>query len=307
MRDDVIHGLPFAAGWRICKELEVRMPTQCSERANGSEDPIIFRILGPVEAYREGTTLRLCGEKQITALAALLIEHGRVVSDNTLICLLWGDKPPRTADAQLYNYVSRLRKQFSGAADFRRIGSGYSMVFNNASLDYDQFCPLSQTGISKLKSGDYEAAADNLRDALRLWRGLPLSNVTVFFSDLYQASLEQYRMSVLENRIEADLALGRHAEILGELHALSARYPLCELFQDQLMRALCRCGRKGDAIRTYHDVRHLLAEELGVDPDARLQHTFEAAISGEERLMPPGGLFEHGRPLIVSRYAKGTT
>jgi DNA-binding SARP family transcriptional activator len=265
------------------------MLTQCSESEKESGQPVTFRVLGPVGAYRDGTILRLGGEKQITVLAALLIEHERVVTDSTLICLLWGEKPPRTADAQLYTYVSRLRRRFPGAAAFHRIGSGYSMVLDNSSLDYDQFCHLSKMGMSQVKSGDYSVAANHLSGALELWRGPSLSNVTVFFSDLYQPSLEQCRMSVLENRIEADLALGRHAEILGELYELSVRYPLCEMFRDQLMRALCRCGRKSDAIRAYHEVRHLLAEELGVDPDAKLQQTFEAVIRGEERLIPLGG------------------
>lgn len=264
------------------------MPTQRSEREKEQGKPVAFRILGPVEASREGTALKLDGEKQVTTLAALLIEHGRVVSDGSLIRLLWGERPPRTADAQVYTYVSRLRRQLSGAVAFHRIGAGYCMELNNASLDYDQFCLLSEIGTSELKSGDYKAASGHLGDALSLWRGLPLSNVTIFFSSLYQASLEQCRMSVHEKRIEADLALGRHAEILGELYALSARYPLYEMFQDQLMRALSRCGRKSDAIRAYHEVRHLLAEELGVDPDAKLQRTFEAVVRGEERFMPRG-------------------
>jgi SARP family transcriptional regulator, regulator of embCAB operon len=247
-----------------------------------------FRVLGPVEARYGGALLRLGGAKQLTALAALLINHERLVSDSRLIHLLWGDSPPRTVNAQLYTYISRLRKRLSVTVGIHRVGAGYCLALENASLDYDQFRQLSDTGIFELNTAQYRSAADHLAEALRLWRGPALSGTTDILCNEQKVFLEQCRITVLESRMEADLALGRHAQVLAELHALSARYPMHEVFRGQLMRALCRCGRQGDAIKTYHDGRRLLATELGVDPDAKLQRTFQAIITGDECLSWPG-------------------
>ncbi len=247
-----------------------------------------FSVLGPVEARQGESILPLGGAKQITVLAALLIEHEEVVSDRRLIHLLWDDNPPRTVAAQLYTYVSRLRRRLSGAVDFYRVGSGYRMAFRNAFLDYDKFRQLSELGISELNTAEYRSAADHLAEALRLWHGPALSNATETFSEEQSASLEQGRMTALESRIEADLVLGRHTQILPELQTLSVQYPMHEMFRDQLMRALCRSGRKSDAIRVYNEGRRLLMEELGVDPDVKLQQTLRAIITGDERLLSPG-------------------
>lgn len=253
-----------------------------SEEQHSYSAPVTeFKVLGPIAASLAGRPLRLGGTKQLTLLAALLIEHERVVPDERIVYFLWGDRPPRTVDAQLHTYVSRLRKQLSVSSDFFRVGSGYCMTIRDASLDYDDFNSLSSLGIAALKVADHARAAEYLMKALRLWEGPVLSNVTDLFAEEYRAVLEQNRIAALECRIEADLALGRDIQVLAELHMLTAHYPMHETFRDQFMRALVRCGRQADAIRTYHQGRSLLADELGVAPGARLQETFSAIIKGD--------------------------
>lgn len=243
-----------------------------------------FKILGPVGVRCNGRDLLLGGAKQLTVLAALLMANERVVHDSRLIALLWGADPPKTVDAQLCTYVSRLRNSLPDSTEFFRRGQGYSMITRNASFDYEEFCYFSDVGISAFNAANYRAAASYLREALMLWRGPPLVNTTVFFADEQVAGLEERRLTALEFRIEADLALGRHARLLAELYTLTAQYPLREMFRDQLLRALFRCGRQGDAIEIYHEGRRLLAEELGVDPDITLQQTFQAIIMGDRGL-----------------------
>lgn len=243
-----------------------------------------FRILGPVGARHNGHELPLGGAKQLTVLAVLLMADGGVVHDSRLIALLWGADPPKTVDAQLCTYVSRLRNALPDTIELFRKGRGYSMTTGNASFDYRDFCQFSGVGTAAFNDTNYQVAASRLRAALQLWRGPALINATAFFSDEQGAALEQMRLAVLECRIEADLALGLHDMLLAELHMLTAQFPWREMFRDQLLRALFRCGRQGDAIETYHEGRRLLAEELGVDPDMALQETFQAIIMGDRRL-----------------------
>jgi DNA-binding SARP family transcriptional activator len=248
-----------------------------------------FRILGPVGVYHGGREIMLGGAKPLTVLAALLVERGAVVHDDRLISLLWGSDPPRTVGAQLYTYVSRLRKLLPPDIHFSRVGHGYSMSTGNARFDYEDFCRLSDLGSAELSASNYCRAAGYLGEALALWSGPALSNVTEFLSDEQAAGLEERRLATLERRIDADLALGRTEYLLAELHVLAAQYPLRESFRDKLMRALYRCGRQGDAIRVYHEGRRLLADELGVDPDIALQETFRAILAGEPALRLAGG------------------
>lgn len=254
--------------------------------ASGGEH-VEFRILGPVGARYDGQELSLGGAKPLTVLAVLLVERG-VVHDSRLISLLWGSNPPRTVGAQLYTYVSRLRKSLPDAIKFSRIGQGYSVEIGSARFDYNDFCRLSDLGTMHLNSSNYRWAAEYLSAALDLWSGPALSNVTEYLSDEQAIGLEERRLTALERRIDADLALGREEQLVGELHVLTAQHPLREAFRDKLMRALFWCGRQSEAIRVYHDGRRLLAEELGLDPDFRLQETFSAILSGGATLQRAG-------------------
>jgi DNA-binding SARP family transcriptional activator len=243
-----------------------------------------FRILGPVGVRYDGRDLLLGGKKPLTLLAALLMNRGAAVHDSRLIEFLWGSNPPKTVDAQLYTYVSRLRKQLSSAAEFARRGEGYAMSTGRVSFDYEVFQRLFDLGAEELGAARYQQASNYLARALEMWSGPALTNVTEFFSDEQAAGLEERRLTALEYKIEADLALGRESQVLSDLYVLTARHPMREIFRDQLMRALFRCGRQAEAIKIYHDGRRLLADELGVDPDHALQRTYRAILAGDLRL-----------------------
>ncbi|MCZ7461786.1 AfsR/SARP family transcriptional regulator [Streptomyces sp. WMMC940] len=239
-----------------------------------------FRVLGPVEVRRHGSRVPLSGTKLHTVLAALLMSREEVVSDDRLSRLLWGWTPPATASAQLYTYVSRLRKILGDDILIDRRPPGYAMAIGNSSLDLIEFQELDREGREALSAQDHERAGDLLRGALARWNGPPLANTTDHLAAAEAPCLTEARAVTLENRIAADLALGRHEEITVELTGLVAEFPLRERIRCQLMTALCRCGRQADAIHLYHHGRAVLAEELGVDPGEELQATYRALLDG---------------------------
>ncbi|MEI5006970.1 BTAD domain-containing putative transcriptional regulator [Streptomyces sp. PmtA] len=239
-----------------------------------------FRVLGPVEVRRHGSRVPLSGTKLHTVLAALLLAREEVVSDDRLSRLLWGWAPPATASAQLYTYVSRLRKILGDDILIDRRPPGYAMAIGNSSLDLIEFQELDREGREALSAHDHEKAGDLLRSALARWNGPPLANTTDHLAAAEATCLTEARAVTLEHRIAADLALGRHEEITVELTGLVAEFPLRERIRCQLMTALCRCGRQADAIHLYHHGRAVLAEELGVDPGEELQATYRALLDG---------------------------
>jgi DNA-binding SARP family transcriptional activator len=244
-------------------------------------DTMEFRILGPTEVWRDGVEVVLDGSKPRTVLAALLLAGGHVLSDERLSTLLWGWEPPATMSAQIYTYVSRLRKYLGDEVAIVRQRPGYLLRADRASFDYAEFRRLSRAGRDHLKAARFDEAAACLARALRLWRGKALSDVTEFLADAELPGLEEDRLSVLEGRIEAELELGRHSALIPELTALVAEYPVHERFRAQLMIALYRCDRQADALGVFHDTRRVLAEELGVDPGPELYRTFQAILAGE--------------------------
>ncbi|MEV6951746.1 BTAD domain-containing putative transcriptional regulator [Streptomyces sp. NPDC051183] len=246
-----------------------------------------FRILGPVEARRGGTRIALSGSKVHTVLAALLLARGRVVSDARLNTLLWGWDPPATAGAQIYTYMSRLRKHLGDGVEIVRQQPGYLLHTGDSAIDLVDFEKLERDGRQALRAGAYEEAGELLTRALELWRGPALANVTEHMQAEELQPLEEARTQALEQRIEADLALGRHERVTGELSGLVARFPTRERLRAQLMTALYRCGRQADALNTYHEGRRVLAEQLGVDPGVALGDTYKAVLGGELGLESP--------------------
>ncbi|RSN44296.1 hypothetical protein DMH12_31690 [Streptomyces sp. WAC 04229] len=245
-----------------------------------------FRLLGPVEASDEGRRVALAGSKVHTVLAALLLARGRVVSDERLSDLLWGWDPPATRNAQLYTYTSRLRKSLGPDADVVRRQPGYQLAAPGAGVDLFEFERLDRSGRTALEERRFEDAADSLRRALELWQGPALSNVTEHLAEAELPRLEEARTNALERRLEADLALGRHQEVMSELTGLVNEFPVRELLRAQLMTALYRCGRQAEALGVFHEGRKVLAEELGVDPGTDLTATYQAVLSGELTLLP---------------------
>ncbi|MEU1103899.1 BTAD domain-containing putative transcriptional regulator [Streptomyces tibetensis] len=240
-----------------------------------------FLVLGPVEAVRDGERVALSGSKIHTVLAAMLLAQDRVVSDARLSSLLWGWDPPATASAQIYTYMSRLRKQLGDEAEIVRRPPGYVLRAPGALVDLVEFRRLERDGRRALAERRFEEASESLRRALRLWRGPALANVTEHLLDAELAPLEEERMLALESRIEADLELGRHEQVTAELTGLVASFPVRERLRAQLMTALYRCGRQADALHVYYEGRGVLAEQLGIDPGEVLGSTYQAVLGGE--------------------------
>jgi YVTN family beta-propeller protein len=243
-----------------------------------------FRILGPFEARENGQPLAIGAGKQRALLALLLLSAGEVVSTDRLIDALWGESPPASALNSVHIYVSQLRKVLGEGCVITR-GRGYLLAVDPEQLDLGRFERLLGEGRELLERGEAERASEALRAALGLWRGPPLAD---FASELFAqgeiARLEELRVAALEERIEADLALGRHAELVPELEALVRANPLRERLRAQLMLALYRSGRQAEALGAYRQARATLVAELGLEPGRRLQEVERGILSQDPSL-----------------------
>lgn len=245
-----------------------------------------FRILGPLEAVVDGAPLELGGPRQRALLALLLTRAGAVVSRDRLVDELWED-PPASAVNVVQTYVSHLRKILPPGILGTR-APGYVIEVEPARLDLHRFEELAAQGRRALALGDPETASGRLGEALSLWRGPALGNVTeAAFARVEAARLEELRLAALEERIDADLLLGRQAAVVGELEALVADHPLRERVRAQLMLALYRSGRQSEALAAYTDGRAALVE-LGVEPGHDLRE-LQAAILRQEPSLELGG------------------
>jgi DNA-binding SARP family transcriptional activator/ABC-type branched-subunit amino acid transport system substrate-binding protein/DNA-binding beta-propeller fold protein YncE len=262
-----------------------------------------FRILGPLDVVEDGRSIDLGGPKQRALLAALLLRGDEVVSQDILIDDLWGEAPPATAAKTLQAYVSRLRKALAdenGARLTVRLetrGHGYVLRIPPGSLDAGAFERGLAEGRQALARDDARRAADLLRKALDLWRGQALADLAYEpFAQPEIARLEELRLTALEERIDADLALGRSDELIGELESLVQGYPLRERLRGQLMLALYRSGRQAEALRVYQDGRQHLAAELGLEPGESLRR-LERQIFEQDAAL--GAASRRTRPTIV--------
>lgn len=241
-----------------------------------------YRILGPLEVVDDGREVSLGGTKQRAVLACLLLRANQVVSNERLIDELWGDAPPPTAVKTIQVYVSRLRKELGD-----RVGTrppGYILRVDPSELDLDRFEQL----VGDARASGPAEAAEKLREALALWRGSPLAEFAYEpFAQPDIARLEELRLAALEERIDADLGCGRHAQVAGELESLVAEHPLRERLRAQLMLALYRSGRQAEALEAYRNARHTLLEELGLEPSPALQRLEQAILTQDESLEPP--------------------
>lgn len=239
-----------------------------------------FAVLGPLDISADAQSLPLGAGKQRALLAELLCRPGRPVPPATLIQALWGQSPPRTAPDNLRLYVHQLRRTL-GHDRITRTAAGYVLTLHPGELDADRFEELAEQGRSALSAGEHERAAELLKQALDLWRGPVYAelNLTVGLSD-HAHRLEEERLIALENRIEADLARGTHAELVAELTGLVGEHPLRERPRRQLMLALARSGRQAEALATYRDARRVFATELGLDPGAELRRLHQAILTG---------------------------
>jgi DNA-binding SARP family transcriptional activator len=243
-----------------------------------------FRILGPLEVSDETGPLLLGGQKQRSVLALLLLEPGRVVSNDRLIDALWGERPPRTAMTSLQNFISQLRKTL-GPEILETKPPGYRLRVRPGELDLDRFRVLVESS----RGAAPAERAEKLRHALALWRGPPLADFAFEpFAEPHIAHLEELRLAALEERIEADLEAGAHGELIAELEALVNEFPLRERLRGQYMQALYRSGRQAEALQTYQVGRRLLVDQLGIEPSRGLQQLHGAILRQESGLQSPG-------------------
>jgi YVTN family beta-propeller protein len=249
-----------------------------------------YRILGPLEVDVDGVPVGIVGGKQAALLALLLLNANETVRSERLVEELWDGSPPPSAAKILQNYVSRLRRELGDGLLVTR-GRGYELRVEPGELDVHRFTELLEAGRQAMASNEPDVAATNLRAALSLWRGPALAE----FADEPFAQpeidrLEELRLAALSERVEADLALGRHADVIGELESLTARHPFQERLIAQRMLALYRSGRQAEALEVYRGARHALVEQLGIEPGASLQALERAILQQDPALeLPTGG------------------
>src|SRR6266545_680093 len=230
-----------------------------------------FRVLGPLEVWHERGEVSLSGTKVRALLVMLLLHPNEVVPTDRLIDDLWGEDSPERAAAALRVNVSRLRKTLPQDVLTTR-SPGYVLRVGPDELDLHRFERLVDEGRSLLARGLTADASVRLREALSLWRGPALADFAYeSFAQAAIARLEEIRLAAVELRIDADLALGRADELVGELEALVAEHPLRERLRRYLMTALYQSGRQAEALRAYQDARRALVDALGIEPSTALQ------------------------------------
>jgi DNA-binding SARP family transcriptional activator len=244
-----------------------------------------FRILGPLEVLADGRPLPIAGEKQRALLALLLLHANEVVSSDCLLDQLWGERPPAAGATALRVRVSQLRKALGVVAErLETKPPGYRLRLTSGELDLDRFSRL----LEEATGAEPTVAAERLRDALALWRGPALEELAdQQFAQVEIARLEELRLTALELRLEADLALARHAGVIAELEALVRQHPLRERLRAQLMVALYRSERQVDALAVYTATRRTLIDELGIEPSPTLQDLQRAILAHDRVLDAP--------------------
>jgi len=242
-----------------------------------------YRILGPLEAEREDRPLAVTGRKPRALLALLLLHPNETVPTDRLIDDLWGERPPATAANTLQVYVSKLRKLLADRLVTE--GAGYALRVEPDELDAARFERIAEQGRAALTQRSYGEAAERLHEALALWRGPALADLRYEpFAQAEITRLEELRLAAVEDRIEAELFLGRHDQLVAELEALVSENPLRERLRRQLMLALYRAGRQAEALDAYRVARDVLVEQLGLEPGPELRELEQAILRQDESL-----------------------
>jgi DNA-binding SARP family transcriptional activator/streptogramin lyase len=249
-------------------------------------------LLGPFEVRLAGRPIALTAYKQRALVAALALRVGEPVRRDELIDALWGERPPSTVDKGLNVVVARVRQALGESGDvLRRDTGGYALALAPEAVDAHRFERMRVDGRRALEQADPATARRLLRDALELWRGPALADLAgAEFAQAEVRRLEELRLVALEDRIDADLASGQDAALVGELAALTASHPFRERLHGQLMLALYRSGRQAEALEHYRDTRQLLAKELGIEPGPELRKLHEAVLRQAPEVAP-------GRPV----------
>jgi peptide/nickel transport system substrate-binding protein len=254
--------------------------------------PLEFRILGPLEVAGDDGPLDLPAGKPRALLAVLLLHRGEVVSVDRLVDELWGEQPPPTAAKNVQGYVARLRRVLGDGALVTH-APGYALRVD--ALDAGRFQAL----VEEARHEEPAVAAPRLEEALALWRGPALADFAyeAFAQDEIRR-LEELRFSALEDRVEADLALGRHEEVVAELESVAREHPLRERLQGLRLIALYRCGRQAEALEAYRSTRRRLVDDLGVEPGPELKELERRILQHDPSLEAPR---REGRPVPAVR------
>lgn len=248
-------------------------------------------VLGPLEVSIEGVSIVPTASKPSQLLAMLALNAGHVVTVQAMAEEIWGTDPPRSGVPTLQTYILKLRRMLNHAlADDGDVSSkdvlstrrsGYLLDVEPYAVDAMRYGQLSAAGRQAVNEGDHATAAHYLAEALRLWRGPALADVpTGPLLEIEARRLEEDRLGDHYLRIEADLKLGRHHQLLGELATLCARHPLLENFCNQHMVALYRCGRQSQALEAYRRLRTEMVDQLGVEPSPRVRNLHQAILTG---------------------------
>jgi predicted ATPase/DNA-binding SARP family transcriptional activator len=247
-----------------------------------------FGILGPLEVRADGHTVALGGARPRAVFAVLALNANQPVSAEHLALALWGEDVPPSAVKTVQVYVARVRKALDDPEVLVTTPAGYTLRVRPDELDADRFERQVAEGRDALAAGRAEDAAAALREALELWRGPPLAELAATpFAPAEIARLEEQRLAALEVRVEADLAAGRHGELVGELGQLTREHPWRERLHAHLMLALYRSGRQADALEAYRHAREVLVEQLGIEPGAELHDLHEAILAHDPSLDAP--------------------
>src|SRR5829696_8401357 len=264
-----------------------------------------YRILGPLEVARAGRVVPIGAGRQRALLALLLLNRNQALPTDRLIYELWGERPPATAVKILQNAVSQLRRPLSDGALVTE-GHGYALMVEPGAMDVDEFERAIEQARTAMVAMDAASAAAGFRRALALWRGAALGDLASEpFARAEAARLEERRAVAFEERVEADLALGKHADLVGELEAAIALEPLRERRRSLLVLALYRSGRQAQALQAYQDTRRVLSGELGLEPGPDLRRLEQAVLRQDpsldlpavpSRAAGPGQSATHHRP-----------
>jgi DNA-binding SARP family transcriptional activator len=261
-----------------------------------------INVLGPLEVSIDNVSIVPTASKPSQLLAILALNAGRVVTVNTLIDEIWASRPPRSEAATLHTYILKLRRNLDialsgiGGLTAKDIlitrRAGYLLAVEPTAVDAIRYEQLSAAGRQAVNDGDHERASRTLTDALRLWRGPALADLPIGPQLAIEAlRLDENRLGDLHLRIEADLKLGRHHQLLGELATLCVRHPMLENFCVQHMIALYRSGRQSQALAAYRRLRTEMVDRLGVEPSPRVRQLHHAILTGQPSVEDPNAMF----------------
>jgi DNA-binding SARP family transcriptional activator len=253
------------------------------------------KVLGPLDVRHDGVLAVPSAPKPRKVMALLLMNPSRVVPVSSIISELWGDQPPRSALTTIQTYILKLRKLLATAtgstlgevADslLRTSGNGYRLFVETDDFDLYRYQHLEEAAVGSLADGDLKSGGRFLRDALSLWTGPALMNVEQGrLLEAEVAKLEQSKLTMIEHRVEIELRLGRHREILSDLMSLVAKYRFHEDLHAQYVVALYRSGQRTMALETFHKLRENMVDELGLDPSPKLQRLVNGVLSCDATL-----------------------